>query len=118
MLRWCTGYVAPRISGESFSITSKNIHVITQLPPTKVGGLRLRPPPTKSGQTVADSAKTIFTERMMKLIVFKILNAPAKAGGFNQLIENKIDKDTWNNLIGEKYETKNFDPVSGTLLDG
>jgi hypothetical protein len=25
----------------------------------------------------------------MKLIVFKTLNAPAKAGGFNQLIENK-----------------------------
>ncbi|MDP1638236.1 MAG: hypothetical protein Q8L62_09235, partial [Candidatus Nitrotoga sp.] len=45
------------------------------------------PPPTKSGQTVADSAKTIFTERMMKLIVFKTLNAPAKAGGFYQLIE-------------------------------
>ncbi|MDP1636673.1 MAG: hypothetical protein Q8L62_01070, partial [Candidatus Nitrotoga sp.] len=44
-------------------------------------------PPTKSGQTVADSAKTIFTERMMKLIVFKTLNAPAKAGGFYQLIE-------------------------------
>jgi hypothetical protein len=61
----------------------------TQLPPTKVGGLRLRPPPTKSGQTVADCTKTIFTERMMKLIVFKTLNAPAKAGGFNQLIENK-----------------------------
>ncbi|MDP1638428.1 MAG: hypothetical protein Q8K74_01430, partial [Candidatus Nitrotoga sp.] len=50
-------------------------HPVTQLPPTKVGGLRLRPPPTKSGQTVADSAKTIFTERMMKLIVFKTLNA-------------------------------------------
>ena len=42
----------------------------------------------KSGQTVADSAKIIFTERMMKLIVFQTLNAPAKAGGFYQLIEN------------------------------
>jgi len=67
-----------------------SIGFTTQLPPTKVGGLRLRPPPTKSGQTVADSAKTIFTERMMKLIVFKTLNAPAKAGGFYQLMENKI----------------------------
>jgi len=26
---------------------------------------------------------------MMKLIVFKTLNAPAKAGGFYQLMENK-----------------------------
>ncbi|MFZ1547492.1 MAG: hypothetical protein WAT12_10400 [Candidatus Nitrotoga sp.] len=40
---------------------------------------------------MAGSAKTIFTERMMKLIAFKTLNAPAKAGGFYQLMENKYD---------------------------
>ncbi|CAH1906321.1 hypothetical protein NTGHW29_880003 [Candidatus Nitrotoga sp. HW29] len=55
--------------------------------------MRLRPPPTKSGQTVADSAKTIFTERMMKFIVFKALNAPAKTGGFYQLIDNKFHQE-------------------------
>lgn len=56
----------------------------TQPPRLKVGGLKLRPPPTKSVQTVADSAKTIFTEHIMKLITFRTLNAPAKAGNFYQ----------------------------------
>ncbi|CAG9932648.1 hypothetical protein [Candidatus Nitrotoga arctica] len=67
---------------------SANLKYQIQLPPTKVGGLRLRPPPTKSERTVADYAKTIFTEHVMKLIAFKTLNAPAKAGGFYQLMEN------------------------------
>jgi len=31
---------------------------------------------------------------MMKLIVFKTLNAPAKAGGFYQLMENKKPRIT------------------------
>lgn len=48
----------------------------------------LRPPPTKSGRTMVDCAKTISTERVIKLIAFKTLNAPAKAGGFYQLMEN------------------------------
>ena len=63
--------------------------------------MRLRPPPTKSGQTVADSAKTIFTERMMKLIVFKTLNAPAKAGGFYQLIENNTEAGALTDIQNE-----------------
>lgn len=48
----------------------------------------LRPPPTKSGRTMVDCAKTISTE-CNKLIAFKTLNAPAKAAGFYQLMENK-----------------------------
>jgi hypothetical protein len=35
---------------------------------------------------------------MMKLIVFKTLNAPAKAGGFYQLMENKFSIETLEHL--------------------
>lgn len=37
---------------------------------------------------LADSAKTIFTEHVMKLIELKTLKAPAKAGGLNLVIDN------------------------------
>lgn len=63
--------------------------------------MRLRPPPTKSGQTAAGSAKTIFTERMMKLIVLITLNAPAKAGGFYQLIENNTEAGALTDIQNE-----------------
>jgi len=56
---WCTFYVAPRISGESFSVSLENIHAI-----------------------------------------------------------NKTDKKAWDSIVKGKYETNNFDPVTGTFNDG
>jgi len=36
---------------------------------------------------------------MMKLIAFKTLNAPAKAGGFYQLMENKMNNSQGFDLV-------------------
>ncbi len=57
--RWCTCYVAPRIGGESFSVSLESIHAI-----------------------------------------------------------NKADKKAWDSIVKGKYETNNFDPVTGTFNDG
>jgi len=71
-----------------------DLNIFTQLPPTKVGGLSFRPPPTISGETVADSVKPYSLNIWWNLLV-----VVSKSSSFPQRRVSRVCKQLTNQLL-------------------